>query len=342
MIEAGVKAGMADYDYRTALHLASSNGNLETVVFLLREGHVDPNPLDRFLNTPLDDAVRHRHQDVVELLMKYRGRPSSDDEYLSAGRQDFLKKMEEEKARKDTDKLDKELKTHRFSDVLERLGRLASELEDDAYHFATAATNVRYSLTRILHVSMLMCDDMSQSKEYDKLTDVMNEGALTTQKLVTLMERDLKQLDSSASRILKLISGEVMPWLNAATNNSHTRGLVNLLMPSFAKDLSKLVAVLNHVKALLPRVIGQLVSPAGLGYDCRVFGLICQRPGCTHMHAQVACRARHFVQHTEQHGTTHFMALPARVHMTILIGLPAARFSSRRWADMQDGGLALL
>jgi len=277
MIEAGVKAGMADYDYRTALHLASSNGNLETVVFLLREGHVDPNPLDRFLNTPLDDAVRHRHQDVVELLMKYRGRPSSDDEYLSAGRQDFLKKMEEEKARKDTDKLDKELKTHRFSDVLERLGRLASELEDDAYHFATAATNVRYSLTRILHVSMLMCDDMSQSKEYDKLTDVMNEGALTTQKLVTLMERDLKQLDSSASRILKLISGEVMPWLNAATNNSHTRGLVNLLMPSFAKDLSKLVAVLNHVKALLPRVIGQLVSPAGLGYDCRVFGLICQR-----------------------------------------------------------------
>jgi len=46
MIEAGVRAGMADYDYRTALHLASSNGHLETCVFLLREGRVDPNPLD--------------------------------------------------------------------------------------------------------------------------------------------------------------------------------------------------------------------------------------------------------------------------------------------------------
>ncbi|CAJ1328110.1 unnamed protein product [Effrenium voratum] len=44
MIEAGVRAGMADYDYRslecTALHLAASNGHLETCVFLLREGKV--------------------------------------------------------------------------------------------------------------------------------------------------------------------------------------------------------------------------------------------------------------------------------------------------------------
>ena len=99
-------------------------------------------------------------------------------------------------------------------------------------------------------------------------------------------------------------------------------------LPNFSDHLSKLVVVLNHVKALLPRLpsgtswgaqeghigspvmsllhittsmtfqlgpqaprgrkfcvlhhprlISQLVSPSGLGYDCRVFGLLCQRLG---------------------------------------------------------------
>lgn len=281
MIEAGVRAGMADYDYRTALHLASSNGHLETCVFLLREGRVDPNPLDRFLNTPLDDAIRHGHKDIVELLMKYKGRPSDDDEYLSTVRDDFLKKMEEEKARKDTDKLEKELKTHRLSDVMDRLSRLASDMEDDIHNFKTAASNIRYALCRILHMSMFLQDDSSHSRAgYEKLAHDMEEGNLTTQKLVPLMERDLKQLDSSASRILKHIAGELQPWLHAATNNSHTRGLVRLLMPNFSQDLSNLISGVNHVKALLPRLISQIVTPAkgpGLGYDCRAFGLLYQR-----------------------------------------------------------------
>eukprot|EP00438_Fugacium_kawagutii_P015386 Skav225146 [mRNA] locus=scaffold1056:222214:226752:- [translate_table: standard] len=261
---------MADYDYRTALHLASSNGHLETCVFLLREGRVDPNPLDRFLNTPLDDAIRHGHKDIVELLMKYKGRPSDDDEYLSTVRDDFLKKMEEEKARKDTDKLENELKTHRLSDVMNRLSRLASDMEDDIHHFKNAASNVRYALCRILHMSMFLQDDSSRSRAgYDKLAHDMEEGNLTTQKLVTLLERDVKQLDSSASRVLKHIAGELQPWLNAATNNAHTRGLVVLFMPNFSQDLSNLIAGVNHVKALLPRIISQLVLEPSM---CRCAG----------------------------------------------------------------------
>ncbi|CAE7218366.1 SKOR, partial [Symbiodinium sp. CCMP2592] len=231
----------------------------ETCAFLLREGKVDPNPLDRFLHTPLDDAIRHGHKDVAELLIKFKGRPSTDDEYLSTVRDEFLKQMEEEKARKDTDKLDKELKTHKFSEVLERLARLRSDLEDDVYQFMTSAANIRYELCRILHMNMH--DESSRTRAgWDRLT------------------QQLLELDSSASRILKTISGDVFPWLNSACNNFHTRGLVLLLLPNFSDHLSKLVVVLNHVKALLPRLISQLVSPSGLGYDCRVFGLLCQRP----------------------------------------------------------------
>ena len=188
--------------------------------------------------------------------------------------------MEEEKARKDTDKLEKELKTHRLSDVMDRLSRLASDMEDDIHNFKTAASNIRYALCRILHMSMFLQDDASHSRAgYDKLAQDMEEGNLTTQKLVPLMERDLKQLDSSASRILKHIAGELQPWLHAATNNSHTRGLVALLMPNFSQDLSNLISGVNHVKALLPRLISQIVTPAGLGYDCRAFGLLYQRRG---------------------------------------------------------------
>ena len=135
-------------------------------------------------------------------------------------------------------------------------------------------------MCRILHMSMFLQDDSNQSRAgYDKLAKEMDDGNLTTQKLVRLMERDLKQLDSSASRILKYIAGELQPWLNAATHNSHTRGLVTLLMPNFSQDLSNLISGVNHVKALLPRLVSQLVSPAGLGYDCRAFGLLYQRQG---------------------------------------------------------------
>lgn len=229
--------------------------------------------------------MRHGHKDVAELLMKFKGRPSTDDEYLSTVRDEFLKQMEEEKARKDTDKLDKELKTHKFSEVLERLARLRSDLEDDVYQFMTCASNIRYELCRILHMSMFLHDESSRTRAgWDRLSQQLDDHSLTTQKLADILERDLRQLDSSASRILKTISGDVFPWLNSACNNFHTRGLVLLLLPNFSDHLSKLVVVLNHVKALLPRLISQLVSPSGLGYDCRVFGLLCQRflgPGCS-------------------------------------------------------------
>lgn len=65
----GVALNCADYDARTALHLAASEGRTEVVKYLLAHT-VETTPLDRWGNTPMDDAIRHGHKDVASLLEK--------------------------------------------------------------------------------------------------------------------------------------------------------------------------------------------------------------------------------------------------------------------------------
>ena len=67
LVVEGVDLNDADYDGRTAIHLAASEGRVEVVAYFIRQG-VNLNPLDRWGNTPLDDARRSGHERVVHLL----------------------------------------------------------------------------------------------------------------------------------------------------------------------------------------------------------------------------------------------------------------------------------
>jgi len=68
LVAQGHPVGQGDYDSRTALHLATSEGLLAVVQFLINEAGADPSPVDRWGGTPMDDAARSKHKDVVAFL----------------------------------------------------------------------------------------------------------------------------------------------------------------------------------------------------------------------------------------------------------------------------------
>lgn len=70
LVASGVDLNAGDYDNRTGLHLAASEGKLEAVKFFIAKG-VNLSPRDRFGGTPLIDAKRGDHRQVVALLEKH-------------------------------------------------------------------------------------------------------------------------------------------------------------------------------------------------------------------------------------------------------------------------------
>ena len=67
----GVDMNLADYDYRTALHLACAEDHLSCVKFLVETCKADLTVQDRWGMTPLQEALRCNRARVVTLLKKH-------------------------------------------------------------------------------------------------------------------------------------------------------------------------------------------------------------------------------------------------------------------------------
>ncbi|CAJ0959639.1 unnamed protein product, partial [Mesorhabditis belari] len=66
----GQPLDVKDYDGRTALHIAASEGHAHLVKFFLFIAKVPHNPKDRWRRTPLDDAKMFKHDECVKLLLR--------------------------------------------------------------------------------------------------------------------------------------------------------------------------------------------------------------------------------------------------------------------------------
>jgi glutaminase len=70
----GLDMSLGDYDGRTALHLAAAEGRKACVQFLLEKCGVSHLPRDRWHGTPMDDAKRGGHTEIVAMLNEYDAR----------------------------------------------------------------------------------------------------------------------------------------------------------------------------------------------------------------------------------------------------------------------------
>lgn len=73
MVASGVDLNAGDYDGRTGLHLAASEGQYDIVAYLVAK-KVNVNPVDRMGGTPIADAKRGNHKTVIEFLEKHGGK----------------------------------------------------------------------------------------------------------------------------------------------------------------------------------------------------------------------------------------------------------------------------
>jgi glutaminase len=72
LVENFVDINSADYDSRTALHLAASNGHMNVLEYLASDKDIKLDPEDRVKGTPLQDAINHGHA-AVQRFLKDKG-----------------------------------------------------------------------------------------------------------------------------------------------------------------------------------------------------------------------------------------------------------------------------
>jgi len=282
LAESGVPMSEGDYDARTGLHLAASEGNLQAATYLLLEACVDPNPLDRFLMTPLDDAVRHGRR-AIESLLREHGGLSGKDKDMQQEVERFRKWQEGERQRKGLTKLNREMRSTEVHVIAEGLRRFVDHatLEEDVHAYVTNAASVRRLLLLLLRQNAIEDDTSSKG-------DTRRNGQITRGYREMMLNQASAAMDIAAARLTVVFDAELLPWI-AGLSKPEAR-LLRLYMPGLKPALQRVRDQLR-ARSDLARALSKLNGDHHQrGYRCLPLGLLLHR--LTDRSMRAVCRAR--------------------------------------------------
>lgn len=242
-VDAKVKVNKPDHDFRTALHLAACENHLAVATYLV-QAKTDPNVLDRFLHTPLDDAMSHGHFAMQEYLRSVGGERGSADSMRHRVAAFQTLKVEKDDQRK-AEKIDREVNNTEVCKVRDKLAgfRKHPSLEDDIHTFAGHATNYRDLLLRLFHRAALPEEVEDRG---DRGGDEDESGAMvdnTKEHRMAALTITASELDLVSSRLQATLEVEVLPWLRGLSKGEER--LLNIYVPGLKASVCNL---LDHLK----------------------------------------------------------------------------------------------
>jgi len=280
LADSDVAMSEADYDYRTALHLAASENHLSIVTFLLQEAKINPNPLDRSLNTPLDDAIRHNHVAMNAFLTDYGGMRGSDPRMKPAVAEFKARKKAKDEALF-KEKLTKEIKVMEVATLHAALQKIREHptLEDDINTFVANVLNYRTLLLHLLRGSEMPAEEKPEKEHDDMMPGFKNREdedhtKVMRERVLTILIADM---DNLAARLTTTLETDVLSWLQGLSR--HEEKILKLFTPDLKAATLRAVEHLKQ-RARMAKFTQHLWKDTGKEegyYICTAVGLLFNR-----------------------------------------------------------------
>ena len=242
MIDNGSNPNAGDYDDRTALHLAASNGQTAVLYYLLHQldAQINVNPIDRLGGTPTEDAYRHGKSVAVAILEEMGGLRQDDPKLLAMeevtlAEAEVISHQSRAGKVKDLGENSPELKTFKW--VAGRCGKILpkqmKEIKETSTELREAFVAITKGIAKFLDVAKiqdgLSYNAMRQTQEYKEVVKRARE--------LRVVVRQWRDQTTMASAVLS----EDLPACRAALIRSR----------EFCMESEKLVATFTYVgKAL--------------------------------------------------------------------------------------------
>mmetsp|Transcript_15450 Transcript_15450/g.23381 ORF Transcript_15450/g.23381 Transcript_15450/m.23381 type:complete len:810 (-) Transcript_15450:630-3059(-) len=276
-----VDINKGDYDHRTALHLAASEGHIDVVKFLCKRG-ANVNVEDRWGGRPLDDALEKDNKHVAEVLRGHGATSANSNVLKNNFRKSLRSVSKHSSGMESSDEEDENLRVD-FSE-LEMIERIGSGAFGEIYKcrwrgILVAAKCIKASKIQkgwLLKKQVQSRDRLSERMEQIKqasITEEEKELALEDFRKETAIMRRLRHpnivmmlayshTDDVEVMISEICRCSLLDIFRAnAINNSHLPKRTQII---YAQQLA---AGMNHLHKSRPPIIHRDLKPANLLVD---------------------------------------------------------------------------